>query len=192
LRDPSSDGARLRVASDSDVETYCAMRVYMDSWRWAGVPWYLRSGKCMATNACEVLVQLKAPPARLFDDSAPCDGRPNYLRISISPRSVVAIAARVKKAGEEFVGIQRELCLLDEQPAEQSPYERLLSDAMAGRGALFTRQDAVEAAWAIVDPVIEHHPKSIPYARGSWGPSQADDLVRNDGGWFNPVGTGCG
>ncbi|MCE5228631.1 glucose-6-phosphate dehydrogenase [bacterium] len=178
------------VAKDSDVETYCAMRLYMDSWRWAGVPWYLRSGKCMAATACEVLVQLKAPPARLFEDAAPCDGRPNYLRMALSPRSVVALAARVKKAGEEFVGIQRELRLMDEQPEEQTPYERLLGDAMAGRGALFTRQDAVESAWAVVEPVIESHPRALPYARGSWGPAEADELIRRDCAWFNPAATG--
>lgn len=179
------------VAKDSDVETYCAMRIWVDSWRWAGVPWYLRSGKCLQKSGNEVLVQLKAPPARLFDDSAATEGRPNYIRFSISPRSVVGIAARVKRAGEEFVGMQRELCLLDEQPDAQSPYERLLGDAMAGRGALFTREDAVEDAWAIVEPVVHNHPKCVDYPRGSWGPPEADEFIRNDGGWFNPEAGAC-
>ncbi|MEN6625289.1 MAG: glucose-6-phosphate dehydrogenase [Candidatus Sumerlaeia bacterium] len=177
------------VASDSDVETYCAMRLFIDSWRWQGVPWYLRSGKCMARSAAEILVQLKAPPACLFGDSQPCQGRPNYLRIRISPRSVVALAARVKKVGEEFIGLQRELRLLDEQTDEQSPYERLLGDAMAGRGALFTREDAIEAAWAVVDPVIDNHPRAVEYPRGSWGPKESEKLFLNGSdGWQNPDG----
>lgn len=138
------------VAKRSDVETFCALRLFIDSWRWEGVPWYLRSGKCMAATAAEVLVELKPPPQKLFDDSAPVDGRANYLRFRLSPNTAVALAARVKRAGKEFVGDQRELYLLDEQSGIESPYERLLSDAMAGDGALFTREDAVEAAWAVV------------------------------------------
>ena len=145
------------VAKDSDVETFCALRLFIDSWRWEGVPWYLRSGKCLAATAAEVLVELKPPPQRLFDDSAPVDGRANYLRFRLSPNSAVALAARVKRAGKEFVGDQRELYLSEEQPGEETPYERLLGDAMAGNGALFTREDAVEAAWAVVDPVLDNH-----------------------------------
>src|SRR5664280_516363 len=142
------------VAKDSDVETFCALRLFIDSWRWQGVPWYLRSGKFLAATAAEVLVELKPPPQRLFDDSAPVAGRANYLRFRLSPNSAVALAARVKHAGKEFVGDQRELYLVEEQPGEESPYQRLLGDAMAGDGALFTREDAVEAAWAVVDPVL--------------------------------------
>ena len=114
------------VAKDSDVETFCAVRLFIDSWRWAGVPWYIRSGKCLAATAAEVLVELKPPPQRLFADSAPERGPANYLRFRISPNSAVALAARVKRAGEEFIGDQRELFLLDIQPNERSPYERLL------------------------------------------------------------------
>ncbi|MDO8207117.1 MAG: glucose-6-phosphate dehydrogenase [Gallionella sp.] len=175
------------VAKDSDVETFCALRLFIDSWRWEGVPWYLRSGKCLANTAAEVLVELKPPPQRLFDDSVSVDGRANYLRFRLSPNSAVALAARVKRAGKEFVGFQRELYLLDEQPGEETPYERLLGDAMAGVGALFTREDAVEAAWAVVDPVLETPRHVYPYKPGSWGPKQADALIKADGGWHNPV-----
>ena len=126
------------VAKDSDVETFCALRLFIDSWRWNGVPWYLRSGKRLAVTATEVLVELKPPPQVLFADAAPAAGRANYLRFRISPSSAVALAARVKRAGREFVGDQRELYLVEEQPGEESPYERLLGDAMAGDGALFT------------------------------------------------------
>jgi glucose-6-phosphate 1-dehydrogenase len=177
----------LGVAKDSDVETFCAMRLFIDSWRWEGVPWYLRSGKFLAVTAAEVLVELKPPPQRLFDDSAPEAGRANYLRFRLSPNSAVALAARVKRAGKEFVGDQRELYLLDEQQGEEMPYERLLSDAMVGDGALFAHEDAVEAAWAVVDTVLDTHHQAHPYKPGSWGPQLADTLIAADGSWHNPM-----
>lgn len=175
------------VAKGSDVETFCALRLFIDSWRWAGVPWYVRSGKFLAETAAEVIVQLKPPPQRLFADSAPAAGAANYLRFRLSPNSAVALAARVKRTGKAFVGDQRELYLMDERPGEESPYERLLGDAMAGNGALFTREDAVEAAWAVVDPVLKNHHRVLPYRRHSWGPKQATTLIAADGIWFNPA-----
>ncbi|MEO8339193.1 MAG: glucose-6-phosphate dehydrogenase, partial [Nitrospirota bacterium] len=175
------------VAKDSDVETYCALRLFIDSWRWEGVPWYLRSGKCLAATAAEVLVELKPPPQRLFDDSRSVAGRANYLRFRLSPNSAVALAARVKRAGKEFIGDQRELYLLEEQSGEEMPYDRLLGDAMAGDGALFTREDAVEAAWAVVDSILKTHHRVRPYQRGSWGPKEANGLIGADGRWHNPT-----
>jgi glucose-6-phosphate 1-dehydrogenase len=160
------------VAKNSDVETFCALRLFIDSWRWAGVPWYLRSGKFLANTAHEVLVELKPPPQRLFADSAPTTGLTNYLRFRLSPGSAIALAARVKCAGKEFVGEQHELHLIEELPAAESPYERLLGDAMAGDGTLFTREDAVEAAWAVVNPVLKKHARARPYKRRSWGPTR--------------------
>jgi glucose-6-phosphate 1-dehydrogenase len=174
------------VAKKSDVETFCALRLFIDSWRWAGVPWYLRSGKYLADTATEVLVELKSPPQRLFADSAPTTGPANYLRFRISPSSAIALAARVKLAGKEFVGDQRELYLIEEQPGEESPYERLLGDAMAGDGALFTREDAVEAAWVVVDPVLKKHHRCRSYKRHSWGPKEADAIIASGGHWHNP------
>jgi glucose-6-phosphate 1-dehydrogenase len=174
------------VAKNSDVETFCALRLFIDSWRWEGVPWYLRSGKYLADTATEFLVELKPPPQRLFADSAPTTGRANYLRFRLSPSSAIALAARVKLPGKEFVGDQRELYLVEEQPGEETPYERLLGDAMAGDGALFTREDAVEAAWAVVDSVLKTHNRARPYKRHSWGPKQADALIGSDGDWRNP------
>jgi glucose-6-phosphate 1-dehydrogenase len=123
------------VAKNSDIETFCALRLFIESWRWEGVPWYLRSGKYLAETATEVLVQLKPPPQKLFADSSPATGRANYLRFRLSPSSAVVLAARVKRAGKEFVGDQRELYLFEEQPGEEAPYERLLTDAMAGDGS---------------------------------------------------------
>ena len=175
------------VAKGSDIETFCALRLFIDSWRWEGVPWYLRSGKCLATTAAEVLVELKPPPQRLFDDSRPVAGRANYLRFRLSPSSAVALAARVKRPGKEFIGDQRELYLLEERSGEETPYQRLLGDAIAGNGALFTREDAVEAAWAVVDPVLTTHHQVHPYTEGSWGPQEADLLISADGGWHNPM-----
>ena len=131
------------VAAGSDVETFCALRLFIDSWRWAGVPWYLRSRKCLAEGVAEVVVELNPPPQPLFTDAVSTEEKANYLRFRLSPSPVIAIAARVKQAGEEFVGDQRELTLLNAQPGEEQPYERLLGDALAGDGALFTREDGV-------------------------------------------------
>ena len=175
------------VAKNSDVETFCAMRLSIDSWRWEGVPWYLRSGKYLAETATEIMVELKPPPQRLFADSAPATGRANYLRFRLSPGAAIALAARVKLAGKDFIGDQRELYLSEEQPDEEPPYERLLGDAMAGDGALFAREDEVEAAWAVVEPVLKTHHRARPYKRGSWGPKEADKIIASDGGWHNPV-----
>ena len=175
------------VDPDSDVETFCALRLSIDSWRWQGVPWYLRAGKRLAVTAAEVMVELKAPPQRLFEDAAREYGRSNYLRFRLSPESAIALAARVKRAGEEFVGDQRELFLCNDQPDEQSPYERLLGDALEGRRALFTQEASIEASWAVVDPVLREHPPVVVYPPGSWGPAEADWLIAADTTWHNPL-----
>ena len=174
------------VAGSSDVETFCAMRLFIDSWRWEGVPWYLRSGKCLAETAAEILVELKAPPSNLFGDSADT-GSSNYLRFRISPHAAIALAARVKRPGKEFVGDQHELYLTEELAGAEPPYERLLGDAMRGDGALFTREDAVEAAWSVVDKVLVRHKPVILYKRGSWGPAEADAIIGDKGRWHNPT-----
>ena len=178
------------VRRDSDVETYCAVKLHIDSWRWNGVPWYLRSGKCLPVTAAEVVVELKPPPAALFEDSAPLEGPANYLRFHLSPHAAVALAARVKRPGKEFVGEQEELYMCEELLGAEAPYERLLSDAMSGDGALFTREDAVEAAWTVVEPVLKHHHKAISYRCGSWGPKDADELLGPHGPWHNPTEAG--
>jgi glucose-6-phosphate 1-dehydrogenase len=174
------------VAKNSDVETFCAARLFIDSWRWNGVPWYLRSGKCLPETAAEVLVALKPPPSHLFADSVQPLGPANYLRFRLSPNAAVALAARLKLPGKEFVGERRELYLVEEFLGAEAPYERLLSDAMIGDGTLFTRENAVEAAWVAVDPVLETHAKALPYKRGTWGPKQADALIAPHGRWYNP------
>ncbi len=174
------------VDPESDVETYAALRMYIDSWRWEGVPWFIRSGKCMANTAAEVFVQLKAPPQQLFEDSSPLGARANYFRFRFSPRAEVALAARVKRPGKQYVGDQRELLMLNSAADSDSPYERLLGDALAGDRSLFASQDAVESAWAVLDKVLVEHHKALPYEKGSWGPEQADGLLGRHGPWHNP------
>jgi len=175
------------VAKDSDVETYAAVRLFIDSWRWEGVPWFLRSGKCLPVKASEIVVRLKPPPAHLFEDASPKDGHANYVRFRLAPNTSVAFAARVKSAGQEFTGEQREMYLAEEWPGEGSPYERLLRDAMHGNGALFTTEEAVEAAWVVVNKVLKNHPASIPYKQDTWGPKEANKLIEDFGGWMNPT-----
>ncbi len=175
------------VASDSDVETFCALRLFINSWRWAGVPWYVRAGKQLPRSVVEVQVQMHPPPQRLFDDSGPVGGRANYFRFRLQPEASIALAARIKRPGKEFVGVQRELYVGDDEPSTMSTYERLLGDAMAGDRALFTDEDAVMAAWAVVDPVLAKHGRALPYAPGSWGPTESDALIAGDGGWQDPA-----
>jgi glucose-6-phosphate 1-dehydrogenase len=178
------------VAKRSDVETYCALRLFIDSWRWEGVPWYLRSGKNLPVTATEIMVELKRPPQALFTDAAQKNSKSNYLRFRLFPSSAIALAARVKLVGEEFIGEERELFLSDEQPGEEPPYERLLGDAMKGDGALFTREDAIEAAWEVVNQVLKHHHRARRYKRGTWGPKEADALIAASGSWHNPSADG--
>ena len=179
-----------RVARDSDVETFCAVRLHIDSWRWNGVPWYLRSGKYLPVTAAEVLVELKSPPAQLFADSAPLAGPANYFRFHLSPHAAIALAARVKRPGKEFVGDQEELYMCEELLGSERPYERLLSDAMIGEGALFTREDAIDAAWTVIDPVLRNHRAAASYRKGTWGPAEADELLGNHGVWHDPTEAG--
>jgi glucose-6-phosphate 1-dehydrogenase len=181
------DGYRKEkdVAADSDVETFCALRLFIDSWRWSGVPWYLRSGKRLPTSAAEVLVRLQPPPQRLFDDSPLTALDSNYIRFKLQPTSAIALAARVKRPGPGFSGERGELYLCEDLQGEEPTYERLLGDAMTGDGSLFASQDAVEAAWAVVDPVLADHAAALPYAPGTWGPTQAGALIAADGGWHD-------
>jgi glucose-6-phosphate 1-dehydrogenase len=177
------------VAPDSDVETYAALRLHIDSWRWAGVPWFLRAGKEMPEHVTEVLVELKPPPQRVFEDSEPEVGRCNYMRFRFNPMIEIGLGARAKIPGEANIGEQRELFLSNEYPDEMSPYERLLGDAINGEGLLFARQDGVEEAWRVVDKILTHHHIAHPYPRGSWGPKEADRMIDAFGGWHDPIVT---
>jgi glucose-6-phosphate 1-dehydrogenase len=176
------------VAKGSRVPTYAALQLFVDSWRWDGVPFYVRAGKCLKETRTEVTVELKNAPQVVFDEPTPSLG--NYVSFRLSPNVAIAIGARVKTPGEGMTGRPVELSLT-EQPAQgrdgrMEDYERLLGDAMAGDATLFARQDVVEAAWAIVDPVINAPGRPYEYEAGSWGPAQADRLVAAVGGWNTP------
>ncbi len=175
------------VASDSDVETYAACRLSIDSWRWAGVPWYLRAGKELPVKCTEVHVELHGPPLAVFPDSAVREGDGNYFRFRFAPDISISIGARAKIPGEEMVGESRELYLCNQFPDEMGPYERLLGDAIRGETLLFAREDGVEQAWRVVERVLNRHSPALPYAPGSWGPTEADRLISRDGGWHDPV-----
>ncbi len=172
------------VAPDSQVETYAALRLHIDTWRWAGVPFYLRAGKCLPVTATEVMVNLKAPPLPLFGAEAPL---PNYYRFRLSPEVVIGCGAAVKQFGETMQGESVELIARHESRVEMSPYERLLSNAIAGDTSLFTRDDAVEAAWRVVDPILGSTTPVIEYAQGTWGPRQSDQVISGIDSWHNPV-----
>jgi glucose-6-phosphate 1-dehydrogenase len=173
------------VAKDSPIATYAALRLDVDSWRWSGVPFYVRAGKSLAMTATEVIVELKVPPQVVFTEATPAMG--NYVRFRLNPDVAIALGARAKRPGEAMAGQHVELSVV-EQPAAMAlgDYERLLGDAMSGDTTLFARQDVVEAAWAIVDPLIGHPGQLFEYEPGSWGPPQADRLVAEVGGWNTP------
>ncbi|MBU1235618.1 MAG: glucose-6-phosphate dehydrogenase [Gammaproteobacteria bacterium] len=173
------------VAADSQVETFAAMQVHLDSWRWQGVPFFIRAGKQLPVTATEVFVALHRPPQQVFPDTMP---QANYLRFRLGPRQVaIALGAQVKRHGTENVGEEVELFACNTQDDEMEAYERLLGDALKGDAALFGRQDAVEAAWRIVDPILARKTAVHDYEPGSWGPAEADAMIAPYGGWRNPL-----
>jgi glucose-6-phosphate 1-dehydrogenase len=170
------------VAPNSTVETFAAVRLHIDSWRWEGVPFFIRAGKCLPVTATEVLVTLKGPPLRKLSP-----GDANYYRFRLSPDVIIAVGARIKRPGEMMVSEPTELKLVQRPEGEEmDAYERLLGDAMAGDHLLFTRQDAVEAQWAIVQPILGDVTPVHEYQPGTWGPAEADRLTAEIGGWHNP------
>ena len=176
------------VAKDSYMATYAAMQLHVDSWRWEGVPFYVRAGKALAKTVTEVSIEFKQAPPVVFHEPPPPRG--NYVRFRVSPAVVIAIGARAKRPGEGMKGEPVELVVMEGAEQGQSgrmeAYERLLGDAIAGDATLFARQDVVEAAWAIVDPVIHGPSPMYDYDPGTWGPVEADKLVEDVGGWNTP------
>jgi glucose-6-phosphate 1-dehydrogenase len=172
------------VAANSQVETYAAVRVHVDNWRWEGVPIYLRAGKCMPMTATEVRVEFHRPPAVVF----PNEQKPphNYWRFLFSPRIEIGMNIQVKSDGERMVGQPLELKAVDQQPDEMTPYERLLGDALRGDQTLFARQDCVEEAWRIVDPILGDAVPVHRYAPGTWGPEVVNEVLLPEGGWHAP------
>jgi len=170
------------VAPDSAVETFAAVRLEVDSWRWAGVPFFIRAGKCLPLTATEVNVDLKRPPlSNLSPDES------NYFRFRLGPQISISLGARVKKPGTEPVSMATELVAVRNASRDEiDAYERLLTDAMKGDPTLFVREDAVEAAWAVVEGILDNAAPAYPYDAGTWGPAEADRLVADLEGWHNP------
>jgi glucose-6-phosphate 1-dehydrogenase len=170
------------VAADSQVETYAAVRLRVESWRWQGVPFYIRTGKCLPLTSTEVVVRLRRPPT-VFPSAVPLS---NYFRVRILPRQTIAFGVTIMDAADQMVGQRTEL-VASRQPGadERAAYERVLTDALRGDAALFARMDYVEEAWRIVDPVVAMQLPLREYEPGTWGPPARTQDVVPPGGWAN-------
>ena len=172
------------VAPDSNVETFAAVRLHIDSWHWDGVPFFIRAGKCLAVTTTEVLVTLRRPPL-----SKLCPHETNYVRFRLNPDVTIAIGARVKRPGEQMTTDPTELRVVHYPNGEtMDAYERLLGEAVEGDPTLFAREDSVAAAWAIVQPILDGTTSVHTYEPGSWGPAEATRLTAEVGGWHSPAG----
>ena len=174
------------VAPGSTVETFAALRLEVDSWRWKGVPFYIRAGKCLPVTCTEVVVRLRQPPT-MYEGF---DLKPNYCRLRISPDITIAIGANVIAPGQETASTSAEMMGTRLPRAdEMDAYERVLGDAMEGDATLFAREDYVEEAWRIVDPALKAGTPVYEYEPGTWGPKEAGQGVTPPSGWQNPVVT---
>jgi glucose-6-phosphate 1-dehydrogenase len=174
------------VAPDSTVETFAALRLEVDSWRWKGVPFYIRSGKNLPVTCTEVIGRFRKPPTVIKESAL----SQNYLRFRISPEMTIAVGATVMDPTQAMkVTTVEMLASRHPRPEEMEAYERVLGDAMAGDATLFAREDYVEEAWRIVDPVLKSGTPIYEYEKGSWGPSEVDQKVVPPGGWHNPIAT---
>jgi glucose-6-phosphate 1-dehydrogenase len=170
------------VNPGSQVETFVALRLFINSWRWKDVPFYIRAGKCLPITATEIIVTLRKPPNIFLENELPA----NYVRFRVNPDLVIAIGSHVKVAGEGLRGDPVELVASKiSDPHETQAYEELLGDALAGNSSRFARQDYVEEAWRILDPVLGDKTPIYPYAPGTWGPREAE-AVTPPGGWITP------
>ncbi|MDQ3906338.1 MAG: glucose-6-phosphate dehydrogenase [Actinomycetota bacterium] len=176
----------LGVAPDSTVETYAALQLSVDTWRWAEVPIYIRVGKCLPVTACEILVSFRSPPFSPFGETL--GDAPNYLRFRLSPEIVIALGTRVKRGGEAMLGEPVELEVMRYERNALKPYERLLGDAMEGDSMLFAREDEVEAAWEVVDPIVGSVTPLYLYEKDTWGPAEAARITPPMG-WVQPAGS---
>src|ERR1700722_18091667 len=171
------------VAPDSNTETFAALELEVDSWRWKGVPFYIRAGKNLPVTSTEVVARFRKPPTVMTDDASG-----NYLRFRISPEMTIAMGATVMGLGEQMAGEAVEIIASScPCPEEMDAYERVLGDAMAGDATLFAREDYVEEAWRIVDPVLKAGTPIRAYAKGNWGPAEVEQRVSPPGGWQNPA-----
>jgi glucose-6-phosphate 1-dehydrogenase len=173
------------VRPDSTTETYVAVKLFVDTWRWAGVPIHIRAGKCLPLTAAEVTVEFKSPPRSTFGE--PIDPSADYLRARLSPDVGVALGLRMKHPGERMAGDNVELILMQRAGSEMPPYQRLLGDAMRGNNELFGRADTIDAQWRIVEPILKNPPPVQEYDQGTWGPDAANALIGADGPWRDPA-----
>jgi len=176
------------VAPDSRVETYAAVRLFIDTWRWAGIPIYIRTGKCLPVTATEVNLIFRRPPRETFQEIG--QSWPNRIRLRLSPEVVIAFRMRVKAPGERMQGEDTELIATHQAPDAMTPYERLLGDALEGDQSLFAREDAIEAQWRVVQPILENSGEVHEYEQNSWGPPEAAALMDDPIGWLNPEAAG--
>jgi len=172
------------VASGSSVETFIALKLEIDSWRWAGVPIYIRAGKMLPISCTEALVEFKRPPKETFGELVPATSA--HLRMQVSPDITIGLGVRMKVPGERMAGRDVELDLHRQAGDDTPPYERLLGDASRGNSELFSRQDLVEEQWRIVQPILGNVVPLYSYEPGTWGPGEANQLIGNDGPWMNP------
>ena len=173
------------VAPDSTIETFAAVRLFIETWRWAGVPFYIRAGKCLPVTANEVIVKLKHTPRQTFRE--PSEGLPNHIRLRLSPDVVIAIGMRVKEAGEQMRGEDVELIASHQSCDEMTPYERLLGDALHGDSTLFARGDTIAAQWNIVEPILGNRTPLHEYEPNTWGPPEAASIMDAQDGWVDPM-----
>jgi len=171
----------------STAETYVAVRLGLDSWRWEGVPILIRAGKCMPVTATEVAIRFRRPPHDVFG-LQPRGGADNILRFRINPAASVSVTLAGKKPGAGWVPQPETLSFAEQPAADMRPYDRLIGAALAGNRGLFARQDTVEAAWRIVDPVLGDVVPAHPYPKDSWGPKEADALLPDGDTWLDPAG----
>lgn len=179
------DGYRMEpgVGAESDTETYVALRTEIDSWRWAGVPWYIRAGKGLPATVTEAVIEFKRPARLLFADPG-CEPHPNHLRFRMKPDDCITLEMQAKNPGDALLSRSVPLQVVNDTRSSggHEAYERLLDDALTGDNGLFARQDGVEQAWRIVEPVLDHHSPAVPYKTGTWGPT---DTLMSDGGWHD-------
>ena len=176
------------MAPDSDVETFAATQLHIDSWRWADVPFFLRAGKSLAVTATELMVVLHRPPQHVFSGLKLPDSPANYFRFRLGPEVEIAIGAQTMQTIETRKGEAIELLACRDPWDLIEPYERLLDDAMVGETLLFAREDEVEAAWRIVDRILQTPSPLHLYEKGEWGPPEANQMVKSYGGWHAPRG----
>jgi glucose-6-phosphate 1-dehydrogenase len=172
------------VAKDSTVETFAAIRLHIDSWRWAGVPFHIRTGKHLPVTATEVLVDFHRPPHMVFPEPVPANT--NYVRFRLGPEVAIAIGARAKRGGDVMAGESVELMVRNQRADEMGAYERLIGDAMRGDSNLFAREDSVESAWRIVEPILGDVTPIYEYERDTFGPQEANYVLHGNARWYDP------